>query len=56
MGEVFSLRNVPTYKKHKGVDNLFFDPVIVDVLLAFIAEESHNIFNFILLFQTFSGN
>lgn len=32
------------------VDNLLFDPVVVDVLFAFIAEESNYIFYFVLLF------
>jgi cytochrome c oxidase subunit IV len=55
MSEVFSLRDMPTYKKRKGVDNLLLDPVIVDVLFALIAEESDDVFDVVLLFQTFSG-
>ena len=47
---------MPTYKKLKAVDNLLFDPVIVDVFFAFIAEESHDVFDLVLLLETLSGN
>jgi hypothetical protein len=49
MGEVFSLRAVPRYKSAGAVDNLLLDPVIIDVFFAFITEESHNVFDFVLL-------
>jgi hypothetical protein len=51
MGEVFSLRALPTYKCARAVDNLLFDPVIIDVFFAFIAEESHNVYDFVLLLK-----
>jgi hypothetical protein len=56
MSEVFSLRHMPTYKNRKGVDNLLFDPIIVDVLFTFIAEESHDVFDFVLLLEAFSSD
>ena len=47
---------MPTYKKRKGVDNLLFDPIIVDVLFTFIAEESYNIFDFVLLLEALGSD
>ena len=47
---------MPTYKKLKAVDNLLFDPIIIDVLFALIAEESDNIFHVVLLLKALSSD